>query len=77
MKILKAIWNKWIFIGKKVGNFNAQIIFSIFYLIFISVPALVIALFFDPFNVKNKKRKTNFSSWQYKREDVRDARMQF
>jgi len=78
---LKNLWQRWLRIGKIIGNFQAQIIFSLFYLIFLSFVGIVMSFFQDPLAMKkssfSKGKKTNFHAWEHPIEDVEQARKQY
>lgn len=77
MKFLSLIWKKWLVIGKKIGTFQSQVLFGIFYLVIMSAVGLAARLFFDPLGLENKSKKSNFTAWPHRREDISSARMQY
>ena len=72
---LKELWQHWTRIAKKIGDFQARLILTLFYFIFIIPIGLIASRFADPLALKN-----NAAHWQ-KRESVpprlEDARRQF
>jgi hypothetical protein len=72
MRSLKTAWTKWKKVARVVGNFQALIIFTIFYYIILWIAGIPSALFSDNLNIK-KKLKSNFSSWDYPDEDLNQA----
>jgi hypothetical protein len=75
--MLKRIWNWWKPIAEKIGNFQARIILSVFYFIFVTPIALGVKLFSDPLRMK----KINQGSWWIPRDaredSVEEAEKQF
>ena len=80
MIYLKWLWSKWLPIAQAVGNFNAQVILTIFYLIIISPLGLIYRLFADPLAVKLSRitrQTTNFKRWDHLKQDLEEARKQY
>ena len=80
MTYLKWLWSKWLPIAQAVGNFNAQVILTIFYLIIISPLGLIYRLFADPLAVKQSRitrQTTNFKRWDHLKQDLEEARKQY
>lgn len=75
--MLKRLWNWWKPIAEKIGNFQARIILSVFYFVFVTPIALGVKLFSDPLGI----RKSNQGSWWIPREpkqtSVEEAQRQF
>jgi len=67
--MLKRLWNWWKPIAEKIGNFQARIILSVFYFIFVTPIALGVKLFSDPLRMK----KSNQGSWWISREAREDS----
>jgi len=67
--MLKRLWNWWKPIAEKIGNFQARIILSVFYFIFVTPIALGVKLFSDPLRMK----KINQGSWWIPREEREDS----
>jgi len=51
----RRLWEGWKKIARKIGDFNARVILTIFYFILLSPFALMLKLFTDPLELKNKK----------------------
>lgn len=80
MTFLKWLWAKWLPIAQAVGNFNAQVILTIFYLIIILPLGLIYRFFANPLNVKSNKisrQKTNFNKWEHLTQNVKEAGKQY
>jgi hypothetical protein len=72
MNSVKRGWGKWKKIARVVGNFQALVIFTVFYYLIFWIVGIFISAFSDPLNIK-KKTKSNFSSWTYPDEDLNQA----
>lgn len=80
MAFIKNAWKKWLVLAKVIGNFQSQIIFSIFYILFLGVLGIIFRFFNDPLFIKKKsisKKKTNFTAWEHPTQDLNQARKQF
>jgi hypothetical protein len=55
MKKIQKIWLKWQKITEKAINFQIKIILIIFYWTIILVYAILVKIFSDPLDIKNKK----------------------
>jgi len=75
MSFLKWLWNKWTPIAHAIGNFQAQVILSIFYIVII-FPLGIVYKIINPFGVK-RKLKSNFGRWNYPRDTLESARKQY
>lgn len=53
--IFRRLWEGWKKIARKIGDFNARVILTIFYFILLSPFALLMKLFTDPLEIKNKE----------------------
>ncbi len=73
MSYLKYIWKVWLKIGKKIGHFQALILFTLFYFFVLWMVGIFIALFSDRLNIKPKNRKSNFIAWNHNVPDVKEA----
>ncbi len=74
MKLLKSAWKKWLSFAHIIGNFQAQVLFTVFYFIVLSVVGLILRYFSDPLNIKPKNRKSNFNEWEHPEESLEMAR---
>ena len=62
---LRKIWDGWKKIARKIGDFNARVILTIFYLILLMPFALMVKAFTDPLEIKKNAKK----GWQLKEEN--------
>lgn len=77
MKHLKIIWKYWRKFGKKLGNFQALIIFTLFYFLILWVVGLITRYFSDPLNLKKNNRNSNFQPWEHPKENLLQAKQPF
>jgi len=73
---LKTIWNKWLNFAHRIGNFNARVILSLFYFIFISPFAIFVKLFLDPLRIK-KGKSSYWIEREGEKQDIEVAMRQF
>ncbi|HEX9455870.1 MAG TPA: hypothetical protein VGA27_15985 [Candidatus Binatia bacterium] len=72
---LKELWLGWTKIAKKIGDFQARLILTLFYFIFIIPTGLIARRFADPLALKN-----NAANWAKRTSAparLDDARRQF
>ena len=55
--IFRRAWEGWKKIARKIGDFNARVILTIFYFILLMPFALLVRLFTDPLEIKKKAHK--------------------
>lgn len=81
MKIIKKIWGKWLVIAKPIGNFQAIVLLSVFYLAGLFIFGFIFKFFIDPLGISPKsppnKKRSNFSLWGNTIKDINDARRPF
>lgn len=81
MYFFKVVWRKWLGFARIIGNFQSQVIFSLFYIIFLSIIGLIFRFFGDPLDIKNKKtnpkKMSNFKPWAHQKDSLVTARKQF
>ena len=61
----RKIWDGWKKIARKIGDFNARVILTIFYLILLMPFALLVKAFTDPLEIKKNAKK----GWHLREED--------
>ncbi len=76
MDFLKHVWKKWLAIAKPIGNFQSQVILSVFYIILFLPLGVGYRLFADPFLLR-KKIKSNFGVWEHSKETIETAKRQY
>ena len=77
MRIIKALWRKWRKLAIRAGNFQALIIFKLFYFVILWTVGIFITLFSDPLRLKKTKLKTNFVPWDHPEETLEQARKSY
>lgn len=76
MKFIKVLWRKWLVIGHVIGNFQAQVILSLFYFVIIFPLGVIFGFIADPLRMK-KVSGTNFQKWEHPKETLEQARKQY
>lgn len=56
-RLPRRLWEGWKRIARKIGDFNARVILTIFYFILLMPFALLIKLLTDPLEIKKKAHK--------------------
>jgi hypothetical protein len=81
MYFVKLAWRKWQGVARIIGDFQSQVILSLFYIILLSIVGLIYRFFGDPLDIKNKKlnskNKSNFKPWAHQEDTVVTSRKQF
>ena len=77
MHFLKLIWKKWLKIAYVIGNFQAQVILTLFYFLLVSSFGIISRFFGDSLDMKPKRIRSNFSKWNHPKETIEEARKQF
>ena len=76
MEPVKLFWRKWLVVARAIGNFQGQVILTIFYLVLLLPVGILFRIFADPLKL-HKKLRTNFEDWQHPKEDLDQARKQY
>lgn len=78
MSTSKLLWKKWLAIAQVIGNFQGQVILTLFYFILVLPFGLVISLFTDPLKMKSPlSSRSNFGKWRHKPDDLEAAHRQY
>lgn len=77
MNVLKQVWKRWLKIARVIGNFQGQVILTIFYFILVLPFGIGVALFSDPLKMKKPARGSNFGKWKHDRDTLASAHNQF
>lgn len=80
MDFLKLLFRKWLVVAHAIGNFQAQVLLSFFYIIFILPIGLVFRFFSDPLRLAladDVHKKTSFEKWEHPKENLEEARKQY
>jgi hypothetical protein len=71
-KAHRRAWEWWKRVARKIGDFNARVILTIFYIILLSPFALAVKFLTDPLSIKKKTEK----GWLTKIEDEETTPME-
>lgn len=75
MKFLRKAWIDWLKIARAIGNFQGQVLFAVFYFLFIFPIGFWVRFFSDPLNLKCRKNtRSNYSKWAHPEENLDIAR---
>ena len=69
------LWQWWVRVAKKIGDFQARLILSLFYMLVIIPIGMIARMFADPLGLKQKRAAWESKSSSTPRLD--DARRQF
>lgn len=72
----RRLWEGWKRVAEAIGNFNARLLLTVFYVTFVAPLAIGIKLFADPLRLK----RTSESYWSplpEQRHDIEEAKRQF
>jgi hypothetical protein len=75
--LLKRAWEAWKSFGRKLGDFQARLILSIFYLVIIAPFSLLVRFFNDPLTLKPGTAKGWIVRSDSKRTELQRATEQF
>lgn len=73
--IIKTIWRRWLAIARPIGNFQSQVILSVFYLVILFPVSLIFKFVMNPFSLD--KDNSSFRKWDYPKDDLKSARKPF
>ena len=62
----RRLWEGWKRIARKIGDFNARVILTLFYFILLLPFAMILKLFTDPLGIKKKEH----IGWHNREEDM-------
>ena len=74
MNLLVKLWKKWLKIARIIGNFQAQVLFTIFYFLILFPVGIKIRFSADPLNLKGIEKKSSYNSWVHPEEDLKMSR---
>ena len=72
---LKNLWQRWQKVAKKIGDFQARLILSLFYILIVLPIGLIARMFSDPLALK--KTAARWHAKQSSPARIEDARRQF
>lgn len=74
---MKKLWKKWLKIAHVIGNFQGQVILTVFYFTILAPFALIALIFSDSLNRRKKDERSTFEPWVHPRDTEETARRQF
>ena len=74
--MLRKIWIRWKVIAQKIGDFQARLILTLVYFIFVTPFGIFVRLLSDPLVVKNKAHETMWSVKELDEPTLENARGQ-
>ena len=78
MRYAKVALGKWLKIARVIGNFQGQVILTLFYFVLVLPFGLIISLFSDPLKMKSPlSGRSNFGKWKHEEDDLEKARRQY
>ncbi|MBI3342151.1 hypothetical protein HY024_03430 [Candidatus Curtissbacteria bacterium] len=77
MSIIKTAWKKWLAIAHVIGNFQGQVILTVFYFLLVWPIGIVYRFFTDPLKMKKAGSGSNFQKWEHKKDTIGSATRQF
>ena len=80
IEFLTTMWNTWKRITRPIAEFQAQLIFAIFYVILLWPLGIVFRIFMDPSEIKKQtitQKKSMFTSLEYQQNTVEEIKRSF
>lgn len=79
MKTVRKFLSYWLRIAKPIANFQARVLFTIFYFVLFVFVGLPMRLFSDPLRLYQNsfKKRSAFTSWEHKLDTQDEARKPF
>lgn len=77
MYFLNQLWKKWLKIAHVIGNFQGQVILTVFYFLIMGPFGIAFRIFTDPLRMKGKVVKSNFETWKHPKGDIETAKHQY
>ena len=73
------MWHKWLPIAHAIGNFQAQLILTVFYIVAFLPLGIIMRFLVDPLktNLYKSKTRTSFEKWNFPKETLNSARKQY
>jgi len=77
MKIIRAVWNKWLRFGRFIVNIQTQVVFTAFYFLVLWIIGFAVRIFSDPLGTKQKKISSSFTLWNHPIQTLKHAHDQY
>ncbi len=58
--MLRELWNRWLTLAKKIGNFQSRVILTVFYFLIVTPFGLLVRIFSDPLHSKSGPGQTGW-----------------
>jgi len=58
--LLRELWNRWLTLAKKIGNFQSRVILTVFYFLIVTPFGLLVRIFSDPLHSKSGPGQTRW-----------------
>lgn len=75
--MLKALWERWKVVARKIGDFQARLMLGLFYFLLLAPFALALKVFTDPLHLKIKHAQRWLPYATNEEDPVVRARRQF
>ena len=75
-KLLRRFWTRWKEIATHIGDFQARLLLTLFYLI-VAAPFGVIARFLDPLKIRPRARQSGWLERDVSADSLSAAKRQF
>ncbi|MBN2239642.1 MAG: hypothetical protein JW712_07700 [Dehalococcoidales bacterium] len=75
--LFKNIWKAWMGFSKRIGHFQNRVFIALFFLTLAAPVALLVRLFSDPLNIKNKSESSHWTATKENLVEMEDFRRQF
>ena len=72
---IKELWQRWVKVSKRIGDFQARLLLSLFYIVFVLPLGLLLRSFADPLGLK--RPSPDWTPRQNSVSRLEDARRQF
>lgn len=79
MDFVKLIWKKWLAIAHIIGNFQGQVILTLFYILLFWPLGIPFRFLSDPLKLKlaRQRPRSSFTKWEHPKESLEEARKPF
>jgi hypothetical protein len=74
--LLRRAWSRWRAVAQVIGDFQARIILTLFYFIFVTPGGLIVRSMYDPLRLKPPKGASMWVTYKSGQQSLDDARRQ-
>lgn len=75
--MLRNIWNRWVVLARKIGNFQSRVLLTLFYFVIVAPFGLVMSLLGDPLRRRKPPADSGWSIREQHESDLKAAKRQF